>query len=270
MGRNLFSIIIIAFSLVCCERIIDIDLNEANSKIVIEANIHNHPGNCYVKITRTGSYFSSYTPIMVSGAKITLSNNTSNYSFTENEQGIYTLNKTGRLIPDSYKLLVEIDGEQYEAVSVMPNPVKINYMNFEYLEKTYFQDAGYRVNYGLIDPENEKNYYRIRYYVNGNIQNDGNDYYLTNDELFNGNSVQMQLYGKRFDKSTRVTVELMSIDKSAYDYFNTFIDVIAQNSMESAAPANPKSNFTNGALGYFSAYSSDIRFITVGELSIGN
>ncbi|HBL77843.1 MAG: hypothetical protein A2W90_01950 [Bacteroidetes bacterium GWF2_42_66] len=270
MKRNPVSILIIALSFASCERVIDINLNEANPKIVIEANIHNNNSDCLVKITRTGNYFLPYTPEKVSKAVISLTNQLTEYSFSEIEEGVYRINKIGKLIPTSYSLSVNVDGELYEAVSKMPTPVRLNYLNFEYVEETYLQDAGYRVNFSLTDPKDEENHYRVRYSVNGELQNDGNDYYLITDELFNGNSVQMQLYGKRFDKGDKVTVELMSIDKNAYDYFNTLLDVIAQSTIESTAPANPKSNFSNGALGYFSAYSSDIKFIIVGESNLGN
>ena len=267
MKRNLIGIMVILVSLLSCERVIDIDLNEARPRIVIEATIHHLTGNCKVKITRTGNFFQPYSPDWVSGAKVSLSSDKANYLFTEKTSGIYNLNKTGRLSTGIYKLKVVVDEETYEAVSVMPEPVQIGYLSYEFTEKTYFREAGYRVNFALTDPVNEKNYYRVRYSVNGKLQNDDNDYYLINDELFNGNSVQMQLYGKRFDKDDTVTVELMSIDKSTFDYFNTLLEVISQNAIESAAPANPTSNFSNGALGYFSAYSSDTKMIIVGKTS---
>ena len=265
MKRNLVGIMVMVVLLFSCERVIDIDLNEARPRIVIQANIHNLSGKCKVKITRTGNFFQPYSPNWVSGATVSLSSDKANYLFTEKTPGVYNINKTGRLGPGSYRLKVEVDGKLYEAVSVMPNPVQISYLGYEYSEKTYLSEAGYRVNFALADPENEKNYYRVRYSVSGKLQNDDNDYYLISDDLFNGKAVQMQLYGKRFDKGDTVAVELMSIDKSTFDYFNMLLEVISQNAIESAAPANPTSNFSNGALGYFSAYSSDTKMIIIGE-----
>lgn len=264
------TIFIVLISCFSCERVIDINLNEANPKIVIEANIHNKREGSLVKITRTGSYFKPYTPEMVSDAKITLKNQLTTYTFTENANGIYNIDKIGNLIPTNYTLSVEIDGERYEAESKMPTPISINYIISEYVAKNIFQDEGYIVNYSFFDPENEENFYRVRYLLNGELQNDDNDYFLISDEMFNGKSIQMQIHGTRFIKGDTVEVELMSIDKSTYDYFNTFVQVIAQNSMESAAPANPKSNFTNGALGYFAAYSSDKKQIIVGNSPVKN
>lgn len=270
MGRNFTWIVSVALLLISCERIVDINLNDANPKIVIEANVHNHIDNCLVKISSTGNFFSAYTPNMISGAKLSLSNETTEYSFLESEDGIYILNKTGKLSLSNYKLVVDYDGVQYVAESQMPNPVKITYLNYDYKGKTLFYDAGYVVNYSFIDPKDEVNYYRVRYFLNGELQSDESDYFIITDEMFNGNSIQMQLHGGRFETGDTVKVELMSIDKDIYDYFNTLIEVISLNSMESAAPANPTSNFSNGVLGYFSAYSSDVKTIIIGKTTTGN
>lgn len=270
MRLKQIAIFIILVSFFSCERVIDINLNEANPKIVIEANVHNKREGCLVKITRTGSFFKPYTPEIVSNATITLKNQLTTYTFTENTNGNYSIDKIGNLMPTSYSLSVEIDGERYDAESTMPVAIPISYIISEYVTRNIFQDEGYIVNYSFIDPEDENNFYRIRYSLNGELQNDGNDYFLMTDEMFNGKSIQMQIYGIRFEKGDTVEVELMSIDKSTYDYFNTFVELIAQNSMESAAPANPKSNFSNGALGYFSAYSSDKKQIIVGNPPVKN
>ena len=259
------TILIILVSSFACERVIDINLNEANPKIVIEANIHNKREGTFVKITRTGSFFEPYAPDMVSGAKITLANLLTTYTFSESSNGIYSVDKIGNFIPDSYTLTVDIDDETYEAESRMPASVPINYITSEYVSKNIFQDEGYVVYYSFIDPEDDTNFYRMRYSLNGELQNDGNDYVLISDEMFNGKSIQIQIYGTRFEKGDTVEIELMSIDESTYDYFNTLVEAIAQNTMESAAPANPNSNFSNGALGYFSAYSSDTKRIIIGD-----
>jgi hypothetical protein len=44
----------------------------------------------------------------------------------------------------------------------------------------------------------------------------------------------------------------LSVDQGVYTYFYTLNQNTGRNS---GAPANPVSNITNGALGYFNAYS---------------
>lgn len=263
MKNKLILIIGLITCLSSCEKVIEIDLNEANPAIVIEANVHNNSDSCLVRITKTGSYFKAYSAEMVSGADIVLENEFFRYRYNEIEDGIYKLAKIGKLALGEYVLKVTVGGESYEAASEMPSPVKIEYLVSEYEEGSLFEDGGYRVNFGFKDPEFENNYYRIRYYINDSLQNSENDYFLIDDDVFNGNSLEMAIYGERFDENDTVKVELMSIDKNTYEYFNTFQNIIGDDRMDTAAPANPNSNFNNGALGYFSAYSSDFKTIVV-------
>jgi hypothetical protein len=52
-------------------------------------------------------------------------------------------------------------------------------------------------------------------------------------------------------KGDTVTVWLETIDKGVFDYFRT----AGSESGRNASPANPVSNISNGALGYFNASS---------------
>ena len=61
-----------------------------------------------------------------------------------------------------------------------------------------------------------------------------------------------------FEKNDTMKVELLSIDKAAYDYFSTLADVLLSEDtgpVFSSIPDNPLTNISNGALGYFAAYS---------------
>jgi hypothetical protein len=46
------------------------------------------------------------------------------------------------------------------------------------------------------------------------------------------------------------------VDKNVYDYFFTLSGVTGNNGFQTATPANPVSNISNGALGYFSAHTT--------------
>lgn len=251
----------IGFAFSSCEKVVDIDINDSDPKIVIEANVFNGDDDCLVRISKTGSYFSNEPLQMVSKAKITLSDAITEYSYTEIEEGVYKLNKIGRLIPTLYKIKVNIDGEIYEAKSQMPAAIPINYLVSEYQSGGTIEKTGYQISFGFHDPEDDTNYYRVKYLLNGKLQSAPGDYYLIKDELFNGNSVQMELFGERFEEQDTVTIELMSIDKTSYYYFSVLADLVREESIGSAAPANPPGNFDNGALGYFSAWSSNKRTI---------
>ena len=67
-----------------------------------------------------------------------------------------------------------------------------------------------------------------------------------------------------FTTGDTVRVDLLSIDKASYDCFNTLNDILTSDrSPTSLAPANPNTNLTNGALGYFAAYSISSKMVVL-------
>ncbi|HOY49299.1 MAG TPA: DUF4249 domain-containing protein, partial [Flavobacteriales bacterium] len=52
-----------------------------------------------------------------------------------------------------------------------------------------------------------------------------------------------------------IFVELWGIDKGVYEYYNTLNSILGGAGPSVASPANPTSNITGGAMGYFSAYT---------------
>ena len=65
-----------------------------------------------------------------------------------------------------------------------------------------------------------------------------------------------------------LTVQLLSIDKASYDFYFTANDVNASGSTggpASVAPANPVTNWTNDALGVFTAFTVSSQSVTVEE-----
>jgi hypothetical protein len=70
--------------------------------------------------------------------------------------------------------------------------------------------------------------------------------------------------GRNVAVGDTITVQLLSIDKAAYDYFSTLRDILSSDrAATSLAPANPNSNISNGSLGYFAAYTVDTRMIVI-------
>jgi hypothetical protein len=130
-------------------------------------------------------------------------------------------------------------------------------MKFYYQQSSFF-DEGYYVNVYLFDPPGIENYYRIKYWRNGVLQNTIDDFVVFNDRYVDGNSIEVSLYNQPFNLNDTIAVQLISLDEGAYEYFKTFRELV-NNNPGSAAPANPNTNFSNGALGYFSAWSSDTK-----------
>jgi len=242
-----------------CERVIDVDLNEADPHIVIEGNLSYNPDTAIVKISMTSSYFDTLPSLKVSGAEVIVSNSFGEkFRFNETEKGIYQ-SKQIRLRPgEKYQLSVQADGEKYEASSILNPAVAIDSIKFYYEDRFSFFESGYYVNLYIFDPPGIKNYYRVKHWKNGVYQSSIDDFYIFDDRYVDGNRLEINLFSSPFELNDTVKVQLISLDESAYDYFKTFEELV-NNNPGSAAPANPNSNISNGALGYFSAWSSHTR-----------
>ena len=62
--------IIISALFMSCEKVIDLDLNSAEPRIVIEGNITSDPGPYQVSITTSGDYYTAEGIMPVSGAEV--------------------------------------------------------------------------------------------------------------------------------------------------------------------------------------------------------
>ncbi len=240
----------VLLGLVACEEVIDIELKEADQMLVIEANVSNSETTHYVLISKTVPFSSSSTSNPQSGARVSIQEEgeAAERTFAEVSPGQYRINNYQAYPGRTYKLTVEFENEQYQASSTMPAPIAIDSIGT--VTESFFDEDEKNVGIVYQDPPGEPNYYRYLITVNGKPSN---LVFAYNDKFNDGRRVQRNLYHEDLDLATGdyVEVEQHCIDQAVYTYFNG----IQSNNPGSAAPANPISNFSNGALGYFSAHS---------------
>ncbi len=270
MKKIIYSTIIslLIMSQYACEKVIDVDLDEADQELVIEALLEEGLHNFQVIISKTAPYFDNQPTEKIDNATVTLSDGGDNtYAIPNINDGTYEAlihaeaNKT-------YTLRVELDGNEYTAESYLPGQVQLDTVYAEYEEGFGPQDEGYVVYFKYTDPANTDNYYRVRHYLNDELQNTGEDMQIFNDNLNDGNTVRYPLFLKTFDFEDTVAVELIHFDEASYDYFNSLADISGASTgpnSGSAAPGNPISNWTGNILGYFSAYSNDSLTLIITE-----
>jgi len=254
------------FVLNSCEKVIDFDLADSKEAIVIEATLTNDKLPFKVLVSKTSPFFESNTRNPVSGAKVSVRAEQGKPKyFKESTPGVYLLDKTVAIPGFWYIIDVEYLGVTYSARSFMNETVPIVDLGFSYFDGLGFFDSGYKVHCYVRDPIDKENYYRLKYYVNGKQTSDQGEITLYSDKLFNGKEIGLGQRTLVFQETDTLTVELQSIDKATYDYFSTLETIIGDDWQQSAAPANPISNFSNGALGYFSAFSYDRRKVIIKE-----
>jgi len=257
-------IFIACFVFSSCEKVIEIDLANSKSVIVIEATITSNGEPFTVLVSKTSPYFGAATTNLVSGAKVSVKveNGTPKY-FKESTPGVYILEKITAPSRNWYIVDVEYEGVTYSARSYLNDLVSIMDFSLTYFDGFGLFESGYKVNCFIRDPSTIKNYYRMKIYVNGKLNDTEGEINIYSDELFNGKAIGLVQHSAVFQKTDQIIVELQSIDKATYDYFSTLESISGIEIIQSASPANPITNFDNGALGYFSAYSLDRKVLNI-------
>lgn len=244
-------IFLAATFLASCEKVIDVKVNDAAKKYVIEAVLTDQSRSCQVMITQTKGLNEDNSFTGVNNAQVTITDDAGVVSnFAQTGAGVYQSSLKG-VAEKTYTLQVNINGEVFTAVSKMPLPVALDSLYIT--EVSFFSTTSKLVNVQYSDPVTSGNNYRFVQYVNG-LKNKG--IYIQNDDLSNGRLSTATLYNRDGDinKGDTVKVELQCIDPVIYKYWFS-LSQSATGETESASPANPVSNITGGALGYFSAHT---------------
>lgn len=259
------AVFILTFIFSACERVIDVDLNVAAPQIVIEGNLSYNNSILEVKVSKTESYFNKAPAVKVEDAIVELTAPDGTKTEVKHvKDGIYKTEKRRFKSEGEYALSVESDGEKYTAISRLHKVVDIDSLSYEYQRDMHFFNEGYRVSLYIADPPDENNFYRVKIYKNEKLYNKSGDIMLFDDVGLNGRGIRINLRSRVFDSGDTVKVELYTIDKSAWLYFSTLKETAGFNAA-SPAPSNPVSNFNNGALGYFSAWSVSRKEIIIRE-----
>lgn len=248
---------ILAILFASCEKVIEVDLNDADPQTVVDAALCSSDDTQTMFLTRSGSYTTGEGLGPITGAGVTISDeNGQTASFTEAVEGLYELSGFGFVAGDNYTLNVIHNDQTIEATSTLPQLVEIDSVYFE--EGSFgapteeSEEEQYQVHIQYRDPGNEQNYYRAVVYVGTDPRSITE---VANDDLNNGNEADLMFFDGTVEAGDTLSFELWSIDKAGYDFYNT-LSASAGGPFGSSTPANPVSNLSSG-LGHFMVYQKD-------------
>ncbi|MGO9481605.1 MAG: DUF4249 domain-containing protein [Candidatus Kryptoniota bacterium] len=262
---------VLIFGISSCQKVVSVDLNQANPQIVIEGLVNDTGGIDSVTVNMTGDYFTpslSFPP--VANAMVVISDNAGETdTLNEVQSGVYYSSNPKGVSGSTYSLKVVANGKEYDAVSLMPQKVDIDSFYSVKTTNPFGGESSYEFYVTFRDPSQQGNYYRIVPHDNAipldSLNGEGGGIHIYDDEFINGNEVSYEFrIGGHVNAGDTVSVDLLCIDKNVYEYLSTLRTTIeTDRSPTSLAPANPNTNLTNGALGYFSAYTIDTRAIII-------
>jgi len=268
----------IAIIFISCEDVIQVDLNSTNPTIVLEAKINDTSSVSTLLITKSSDFYKQSEFERVSNATVIISNEKGkSAAMVEVLPGEYRTDLIKGIPSIKYSMEVNIDGEIYTAQSTMPQKIILDSLS---IEKGLNRPGGkkgrgrYILHIYFKDEPNVKNYCRYKLSHNGK---DMSGFLIYDDKYSDGNDInaRVQLDAETLDLNIgdEIKVELQSIDKTIYDFYKTANSVNAsanssggRPSSTSVAPTNPITNWSNNALGYFSAYTTSTKTIKIPQL----
>ena len=162
-----YSILAGLVTLSSCTKVIDINLNDAAPKFVIQGDLSNVTATTTVTVSKTINFSQDNVFPSVSGAVVTIKDNSSGLISTLNETrlGTYQTFDLQGIVGHTYSLNVSINGAAYTSTSTMPEQVPLDSITFQH-------NRGFGRNVispipNFTDPANVKNYYQFEELVNG-------------------------------------------------------------------------------------------------------
>ncbi len=250
-----------------CEDVVDIPLENANPKLVIDANIKWQKGTAgetqTIKLSLTNDFYTDEIAF-ASGAIVTVTNSSNTvFDFVQvPNTGDYICSNFVPVINENYTLKVIYQGQEYTSTSTFLATPPILYVQQETVPgidgkdeiqiKFFFQDNGAENNFYLLGVKNSKKSLP--------------EYGVVSDEFFQGN-VMFGFYASQVEKGKIIRVSLEGITNSYFNYMTKLIAISSTNAGNPFAtpPATLRGNILNKtdnenyALGYFSLSETDFR-----------
>lgn len=259
-----------SFSFLSCEDVVEIDLDTAPPRLVIDASIKWQKGTTgneqTIRLTTTTDFYASTIPT-VSGATVFITDgNGIQYDFIETPgSGNYVCTNFNPEIRQTYTLTVIYDSQVYTATESLIEVPTIDYV--EQTENGGFTGDQIEVKFFYQDIPNQDNFYLIMF-NSSNVSLPIFD--VVNDSFFQNN----QMFGylaNELEKDDIILFTLQGISESYYNYMNILLGIAGTNggSPFQTPPATVRGNIVNQtntnnfALGFFRLSETDTISYTV-------
>ncbi len=260
-------VLLVTFSFISCEDVVDVNLDTAPPKLVIDASIKwekGTPGNEQtIKLTTTTAYFSNTIPAATGATVFVTDGNGIQFNFTETPgTGSYVCSNFSPEINQTYVLSVAYAGQIYTATEQLVGVPTVDtvsqnneggFTGDDIEVKFFFQDNG------LVD-----NFYLTEFNTSFTTLP---EYDVIDDEFFQGN----QMFGIYINEDMKAADELQftlqGVSERYYNYMNVLLGIAGSNggSPFQTPPATVRgniinqTNFDNFALGYFRLSETDTK-----------
>ena len=260
------SLIVFTLFLLSCEEVVNVDLDTASPRLVVDAAINWQKGTTEAEqkiiLSTTTSFYSNVIPI-VSGATVSVkSSDDLIYIFNEvSNTGEYKCIDFKPIIGETYTLTVIYNGETYTATETMQSVTAIDEIKPK--NDGGFSGKDYGIEVYFKDPIAE-NFYMVKFmpeiYKSPRFR-------VIGDKFTNGNQKSWRFSDEDLKQGTRIDITHYGISEAYYNYMNKIISIASSSAGGSpfqTPPATVRGNIVNStdaanyALGYFSLSEVDV------------
>lgn len=261
MKKLVFLIVILTSVLfTSCEEVVDVDLDTAAPKLVIEAAINWEKGTAgneqTIRLTTTTGYFENVIPT-VSNAIIYIENSKKErFNFIEiKKTGQYACSNFTPVIDEQYTLTVISRGNRYIGTETLKSIAPIT--RIDQNNEGGFTGKDIEIKAFYNDPADTDNFYLYKYLYPNKVKS---IYYVDEDKFFNGNEFFSLSDDEDLQIGNEIEITHYGISKQYYNYMSILVSIAGSNigGPFQSPPATVKGNMVNVTnkdsypLGYFS------------------
>ena len=263
--QRYIKISLLAIVMLSCEETTELDLKQTPSKVVIEGLLTDKPGYQHIKITRSTDFYGSGETPRVPDASVSVSDDAGlQLDFIHNPRnhpdsmGFYLpavpfAGERGRV----YSLRVTLSGEVYEASDKLLPVIPIDSLRFQVNEDEQDDPKEEGKYYELLlfarEPQDQENFYMFKYYRNDSLTfYNPADIYYSDDELL-GEKIDGVPSPVFYGANDKASLEVYSLTRNGYIFYNDLFSILNNDGggMFGPIPSSPRTNLSNGALGFF-------------------
>ncbi|WP_339704321.1 DUF4249 domain-containing protein [uncultured Kriegella sp.] len=249
------TILLFTIALASCSDVIDVPVQTAPTRLVVEASIDWVKGTSgneqTIRLSTSSAFFDTASTTPVTGASVKITNDTSGdeFLFVDQNNGEYLTSEFVPAIDQSYTLEIIHEGETYVAQETLNSVTDIT--NVYQGREDGFDDEELEIHVEFTDPANVDNYYLIRFHKEGDLLP---ELEVGDDEFVDGNEVDWW-YEVQEDEDTDkidvlqpgdvVSIEMYGISNAYYNYMDILIDQIGGVGLFQATPVAVRGNCIN-------------------------
>lgn len=262
----------LAITLVSCEKVVTIDLEQTEIKLTVDGLLTNQMKKHVVKLTSSIDFYGSEIPRVTNASVQVVDEVGTVYTYSHNPEAIDTL--AGFYFSDipyqgqvgqGYTLNINFNGMTFSATDTLKPVSPIDSLGIQ-IDQQAVDDSEndgeiYQVILYANEPQDTKDFYYFRFYRDSVLETSNNVYVFDDVAIGSLDGIPSPIL---FREGELAGVEIYSLTREQYVFFTDLNNILNNDGgMFSPPPANPRTNISNGALGHW-----QVSAVTEGEILI--